>query len=142
MKKRNPHWNYDEQSEPAVDDNGDILENSEESIEGINHFEVPQMPYVFLSVYNLGDRPMDNTSLIVQNLSNQDRINKRNKQIDKNVDRQNGGMVVSLSRSGLTQPQARNVSTALRKGGVVIIPDGAPRDAIDTYSPGNLPTRS
>ena len=73
---------------------------------------------------------MDSTGLIQQNLSNQDLINKRNKQIDKNADSMNGGMVVSLARSGLTQAQAKGVTTALRRGGTVVIPDGVPREAI------------
>lgn len=139
FKKKNPHWNYDTSATTeAVDDYGNATPSTEEK-PGINHFPSPKMPYEFLSVFNLGDQPMDRTSLIQQNLSNQDKINKRNKQIDKNADRMNGGMVVSLGRSGLTQSQAKGVSEALRKGGVVVIPDGAPREAIDQYSPTGLP---
>lgn len=139
-KSKNPHWNYDEEPLPDVDDYGNDIEQPGEPIKGNNHFTVPKMPYIFLSVFQVGDQPMDKTSLIVQNLANQDLINKRNKQIDKNADRMNGGMVVSLARSGLTQGQAKMVTAALRKGGVVTIPDGSPRDAIDTYNPGNLPS--
>lgn len=141
LKKKNPHWNYDQEGQPQTqtDEFGQETQLPIEPVEGINHFDTPQMPYVFLSVFNLGDQPMDKTSLIGQNLANQDLLNKRNKQIDKNIDRMNGGMVVSLERSGLTQPQAKGVSDALRKGGVVIIPTGTPRDAIDTYSPPALP---
>lgn len=148
-KKKNPHWNYDRTETPdpvtdlanpavSVDDYGNTS-TQEVTIEGINHLPSPEMPYKFLSVFNLGDQPMDKTSLMQQNLSNQDLINKRNKQMDKNIDRMNGGMVVSLARSGLTQPQAKGVSEALRKGGVVVIPDGSPREAIDTYAPPALP---
>jgi len=139
LKKQNPHWNYDsEEDETSVDDFGNETPVTNE-IKGINHFPIPKMPYIFLSVFNLGDQPMDNTSLITQNLSNQDLINKRNKQIDKNADSMNGGMVVSLGRSGLTQSQARSVTTALRKGGTVVIPDGSPREAIDRMSAPSLP---
>ncbi|MFA7257645.1 MAG: hypothetical protein WC047_08740 [Kiritimatiellales bacterium] len=140
LKKKNPHWNYDvtEQQE-SVDDYGNAT-TIDQPKPGINHLPVPAMPYIFLTVFNLGDQPMDRTSLISQNLSNQDKINKRNKQIDKNVDRQNGGMVVSLARAGLTQAQAKNVTETLRKGGVVAIPDGAPEEAIQQYSPNNLPS--
>lgn len=139
LKKKNPHWNYDSQVEEVnVDDYGNEVPAMKETV-GVNHFPVPQMPYAFLSIFNLGDQPVDKTSLIGQNLSNQDKINKRDKQIDKNADRMNGGMVVSLGRSGLTQAQAKNVSESLRKGGVVAIPDGSPRDAIDQYSPSGLP---
>ena len=144
-KQKNPHWNYDqEQPVPAqtqVDEFGaeTVTPETTESIPGINHLSRPDMPYIFLTVFNLGDQPMDKTSLITQNLSNQDLINKRNKQIDKNIDRMNGGMVVSLERSGLTQSQAKGVSDSLRRGGVVVIPSGSPREAIDTYQPPSLP---
>ena len=140
LKKKNPHWNYNSE-EPIenVDNYGNITQDTEE-ISGINHLPIPSMPYSFLTVFNLGDQPMDKTSLIGQNLANQDRINKRNRQIDKNADRMNGGMIVSLSRSGLTKAQATNVTEALRKGGVVVIPDGSPRDAIDDYQPTGLPS--
>jgi hypothetical protein len=148
LKKKNPHWNYDKTETPAptdlasegvqVDDYGNAAA-TETTIQGINHFLSPQMPYVFLSVFNLGDRPMDNTSLIQQNLSNQDRINKRNAQIDNNADDMNSGIVVSLAKAGLTQPQAKNVVKTLRKGGAVAIPDGIPREAIDRYPAPALP---
>lgn len=97
---------------------------------GQNHFPAPRKPYLFLVMYNLGDQPVDNTSTTTQNLSNQDIINKRQKQIDKNADNMNNGLVVSLERSGLTASQAKGVTEALRKGGVVGIPAGAPQDAV------------
>lgn len=130
LKKKNPHWNYDTEAKTEqVDDYGNATPGVEPK-QGINHFESMQMPYTFLSIFNLGDQPMDKTSLISQNLSNQDKINKRNKQIDKNADKMNGGAVVSLGRSGLTQGQAKGVVDAVRRGGAVIIPDGAPQDAV------------
>lgn len=139
LKRKNPHWNYEQiKVTTSVDTYGNEMP-SEEKVTPINHFPVPEMPYRFLSVFNLGDQPMDETSLISQNLSNQDKINKRDRQIDKNADRMNGGLVVSLARSGLTQTQAKGVSEALRKGGVVVIPDGAPNEAIQQYQPNGLP---
>jgi hypothetical protein len=139
LKRKNMHWNYDEdRTRDEVDEFGNVA-MIPETQRGINHLPIPDMPYRFLSVYNLGKQPMDDTSLISQNLSNQDLINKRNRQIDKNVDNMNGGMVVSLGRSGLTSTQAKGVSKALRKGGVVVIPDGAPREAIDRYPGTSLP---
>jgi len=132
LKKKNPHWNYDSKmpGETTTDEFGAETVGEPTEVKGINHFTVPKMPYEFLSVYNLGEQPMDKTGLIHQNLSNQDRINKRFKQIDKNADRMNGGAVISLERSGLTQGQAKAVNDAIRKGGSVVIPAGAPQDAI------------
>lgn len=142
LKRKNPHWNYDKETpgESVVDDYGvespgePVIEKAE------NHFTVPKKPYIFLAVFNLGNQPVDNTSLIGQNLSNQDRLNKRNRQIDKNVDSMNGGMVVSLERSGLTKEQAKGVTEAIKNGGTVAIPAGAPREAIDRMSAPGLPT--
>ena len=144
LKKKNPHWNYDtkkeapynEQGEPQLDEQGQQVM---EDVAGINHFTVPKKPYVLLSVFNLGKQPVDETSLIGQNLASQDLVNKRLKQIDKNADSMNGGMVVSLERSGLTQPQAKGVTEALRRGGTVTIPAGSVLDAVTRMSAPALP---
>lgn len=171
-KRRNPHWNYDEQAideqpENIVEENpvfpqgapaaapvaeqapepqpgmptlpqlanpqdGTVPEApmKPEPRKGINHFRARKVPYVLISTYNLGKKPVDETSLIGQNLAMQDIINKRNRQIDNNADDMNNGMVVSLARSGLTQQQAKGVTAALRKRGVVAIPDGSPSEAV------------
>ncbi len=151
LKKRNPHWNYntpEKNGEPVVGEDGqpELDEAGQprigevtEAVVGHNHFNVPKKPYIFLSVFNLGKQPVDDTSLIIQNLASQDKINKRNRQIDKNADGMNNGMVVSLERSGLTQSQAKNVTEALRKGGVVTIPTGAVTDAVARLSAPSLP---
>jgi hypothetical protein len=77
--------------------------------------------------------------LIGQNLSSQDLVNKRIRQIDKNADSMNGGMVVSGERSGLTKDQSRQVTEALRKGGTVYIPTGAVSEAVARMSAPSLP---
>ena len=142
LKKNNPHWNYkkEEPGETVVDEMGNETPGEPIEVEADNHFPVPKKPYIFLSVFNLGNQPVDNTSLISQNLSNQDKLNKRNRQIDKNVDSMNGGMVVSLERSGLTQQQAKGVTEALRKGGTIAIPSGSVNDAIARMSAPGLPS--
>jgi hypothetical protein len=139
LKIKKQHWNYDSTSDSvAVDDYGNETPTQEEVV-GVNHLPVPTMPYEFLVVYNLGDQPMDRTSLMGQNLANQDRINKRNKQIDENADNMNGGLVVSIARSGLTESQAKNAASALRKGGIIAIPDGNPQEAIYRPNTPGLP---
>lgn len=169
LKKKNPHWNYDRKEAvtapepegpviaptqapgtpalPHIDqtelgtESEDATEQEPEmqTIPGFNHLPAPRKPYILLSVFNLGKQPMDDTSLIGQNLSNQDRLNKRNRQIDKNADSMNGGMVVSGERSGLSQQQSKGVTEALRKGGTVYIPAGAVTDAIQRMSAPELP---
>ena len=153
IKMKNPHWNYNSYEMPEKDENGayplgdkrvkvgdygDITVEPTEKI-GNNHFNNPQMPYRFLTVFNLGDRPMDVTSLIGQNISNQNLINKRNKQITKNADSMNGGMVVSLQNSGMTEAQAKNAVKALGKGGAIFTPTGSPDDAVKRQSAPALP---
>lgn len=167
VKRKNPHWNYDEknigQEEPestetssdaSQENEGTKVTPSDETNpqpqgitpaipqlpttsnqppipqKGVNHLKTKKMPYLLLSIYNLGKQPVDVTSLIGQNLANQDLLNKRLKQMDKNADTTNGGMVVSLERSGLTQEQASGVTTAIRNGGIVAIPAGNPQEAV------------
>lgn len=141
LKKKNPHWNYDSEQpgESTMDDYGVETPGEPVEVKGTNHFPVPKIPFLLLSVFNLGKQPVDDTSLIGQNLSNQDRINKRGKQIDKAADGMNGGVVVSLARSGLTQQQAKGVTKALKDGGVVAIPDGTPDEAIKRMVSPGLP---
>ena len=139
-KRQNPHWNYDKDEDQTQVDEFGTETKSTQNVPGINHFKSPQMPYIFLSVFNLGDQPMDKTSLINQNLANQDLINKRNKQIDKNATNINGGWIVSLARAGLTKPQAEGVVKAMQKGGAAVIPDGVPTDAINKINGTSLPS--
>lgn len=125
-KAKNPHWNYDQEG-PSNDENGNEIQKT---TPGKNHFSQPKSPYTFISMFNTGDGPHDETSLIEQAIPNQDLINKRQKQITLNADSMNGGMVVSLERSGLNEDQATDVTEALRKGGTIVIPSGSPQDAI------------
>lgn len=159
-KIKNPHWNFDDENrtprmiketfinefneevETEVEEkneSGEVIEDVE-IVKGKNHFPHSKKPYVFLSVYNLGDRPHDNTSLIEQNFINQDRINKRQIQINKNVDNMNGGWVVSLAKAGFsTKEQASQVVKSLRSGGAVAIPAGSPSEAIQKITGNSLP---
>lgn len=140
LKKKNIHWNWDtERTDEQVDDYGNATQGPVK-VPGFNHFAAPKLPYDFLSVFNLGLQPMDDTGLISQSLSNQDLINKRNKQITKNIDGMNGGLVVSQERSGLTDAQAKRVTTAVRNGGAVVIPTGSPNEAVARLTAQGLPS--
>lgn len=125
-KIKNPHWNYDEDT-TEMDEYG--IEKKV-SVAGKNHFKTKKAPFTFLSTLNLGIQPHNVTSNIGQNLSNQDIINKRNKQIDRNADSMNGGIVVSGEQSGLNKDKAEDVSEAMRRGGTIWIPQGSASDAI------------
>lgn len=134
-KVRNPHWNYEEER-TVTNEFGD--ESTESFTEG-NHFEVPQTPYSFLSVFNLGLHPHDETSLIEQNIANQDLITKRYRQIDDNVDGMNGGWAISGERSGITREQARSAVEAFREGRGVWVPNGNINEAVQRMTGQGLP---
>lgn len=125
-KSKNPHWNEEADGE-TTDEFGN---KQKTSVAGNNHFVVREKPYVFLSVFNLGLTPFDQTSLISQNLALQDVINKRQRQIDKNVDGMNGGWVVSGEMSGLNKEQATLAIAEARKGGGLYIESGNPNNAV------------
>lgn len=120
-KYKNPNWNYNGKTK-IIDPVTKEATGEEEEIQGINHFSQPEFPYLFLTIFNLGKRPHDETSLITQNISLQDVVNKRYQQIDRNVDDQNNGIV--LSGKNFTKEQAAQAAEELRKGGALWVPDG------------------
>ena len=120
-KMRNPHFNYAETTKTTTDAYG--LESAQ-TMPPKNHFVVPQMPYIFLSVFNLGTCPYDATSLIEQNMGQQDLLNKRLRQIDMNADKTNGTIVVYAS-SGLSKDQAAQAANAMESGDPILCPGPA-----------------
>jgi len=132
-KFRNPHWNYDGVEERLLETG----ETEEFEVRGSNHFDLPQMPFVFLSVFNMGKHPHDDTSLMYQNLSNQDIINKRVFQIDKNADNMNNGIV--LSGDAFSKEQAKNANEALTAGDALWVPSGDIRGAYQRDQAPSLP---
>ena len=101
-KHKNPFWNY----------------------EGNNHFGRMKMPYTFLSVFSFEDQPHDFTNLIEQNIPNQDIVNKRIAQIDRNLDNSNNSLVVSATN--FTQETAKQAADAIQEGRPIIAPEGKP----------------
>lgn len=135
-KKKNPHWNYQGQPQMMTDEMGQQM-----SIPTApkNYFKTPKMPYIFLSVFNIGKHPHDDTTLVTQNLSKQDSINKGNRQFEKNTEWMNGGWAVSGERSGLTRDEATSAIDAARKGGGLWIPQGDVNQAIVRMTGTGLP---
>ncbi len=84
-----------------------------------NHFATPKMPYTFLSVFSLQEQPHDITNLIEQNVSNQDRINERDKQIEKNLAHGNNSIVVS--DESFNSETAHQAADALEKGDPILV---------------------
>lgn len=133
-KYKNPNWNYDGK-EVTVDP--ETQAESTQEFQGTNHFKEPQAPYVFLSVFSAGLHPHDDTSLIMQNITIQDMVNRRWRQIDKNVEGMNNGMVVS--GTAFTEEQAAQAASALRRGVAIRVPSGKVGDAVQRFSAPALP---
>lgn len=133
-KSKNPHWNYEQVVEEPIaqmDEMGQEMPMlgadgqpmmTQKIMPGLNHFAQRKVPFAFLSVFSLGNGPYDNTNLVEQVLPQQDMINKRVRQIDRNADNTNAGSVVS--GDVFTKEQARDVGEALRKGQTVWVPSG------------------
>lgn len=123
-KYKNPHWNY-----------------TQGEVEGKNHLDKPCAPYVFLSIFSTGLQPHDETSLILQNIGIQDMINRRWRQIDRNVEGMNNGIIVS---SVFTSEQASQAASALRRGMAIRIPsavDGSVGDHVQRIAAPELPSQ-
>jgi hypothetical protein len=136
-KTKNPHWNYDtEQPTSSVDEYGNAVQ-SVQQVKGHNHFKNRKKPYIFLSIFNLGKQPHDDTNLVQQNIGLQDLINKRLLQIDKNADNANGGL--ALSGDSFTEEQAAKAGKAKRNGGVIWVPTGPVANSVVELTGSPLP---
>ena len=121
-KSKNPHWNYETSTlQTTVDEFGQEVMGPV-TVPAVNHFSSRKIPFAFLSVFNLGKGPYDDTNLVEQVLALQDVVNKRQRQIDRNADSMNSGAVVS--GDGFTKEQAKQVADALRKGLTIWVPAG------------------
>lgn len=90
-----------------------------DGVRGENHFAQPKMPYTFLSVFSLQEQPHDFTNLIEQNIANQDRINTRDYQIEKNLAHGNNSIILSdLSFTAETGAQAAD---GMEKGDPILV---------------------
>jgi hypothetical protein len=120
-KIRNPHWNYEDEPGAAR-----------------NHFKSRQMPYLFLSIFNLGLHPHDDTTLIEQNKSNQDIVIRRQIQIDDNVSKMNNA--IAFSGDVLSKEQAARANQMMNEGKGVWVPKGKPiNSTIVRLPPPGLP---
>lgn len=124
FKHKNENWNY-EKDTISIDELGQPQTQKQP---GQNHWKRPKLAMKFLTVYDLGDEPADRTSLIQQALVTQDNINKRLKQIDRNTDNINGGVIVS--GLAFNKEQAAQVAEARRQGRTIVVPTGNISEAI------------
>lgn len=88
-----------------------------------NHFATPKKPYTFLSVFSLQEQPHDFTNLIEQNLANQDRINERDRQIEKNLAHSNNAIL--MDDAHFTSETAHQGADAIEQGDPILGPKGS-----------------
>lgn len=144
-KYKNPNWNYDipeeESQQPVIDEVSGVTvhegKDYQPAQEGINFFDKPQAPYLFLSIFSSGTKPHDETSLILQNIPMQDVINKTLRQIDFNVKSMNNSLAVS--GKSFTDDQASNAANAAMRGQAILVPDGNVEGGIKRLPPPGLP---
>ncbi len=131
-KHKNPTWNWDEDKMTT-----DLYGNEvKETNTGKNHFARPKIPVTFLSVFSLGETPHDITTLIEQNIPQQDIVNKRVDQIDTNLDRSNNSIV--FSDQHFTAETAKQAAMAMQKGNPILA-SGDIRGAVERFPAPNFP---
>lgn len=121
-KHKNQYFNY---AEPILAPDGQPMEDM--MSEPKNHFAVPKKPYTFLSVFSLQEAPHDITSLVEQNIPNQNRIRRRTEQIDYNTSAANNSY--AFSADNFNEETAKQAAAARAKGNPIIVPSGGPISA-------------
>lgn len=130
-KHKNEYFNYE--TPEQTDEEGKV----QSATPAINHFAIPKMPYTFLSVFSLQERPHDITNLIEQNIANQDRISDRDDQIDKNLASANNSVVLSgLAFTAETAGQARDT---FYEEGFLLVPNGDVDKAVKRIPANDIP---
>ncbi len=133
-KHKNEYFNYD-----VTEKGTDVYGLPTQTVTpGKNHFAIPKMPYTFLSVFSLQERPHDITNLIEQNIPNQDRINERDEQISRNL--RAGNNSIALSGMSFNAETAQQAARALEDGDPVLVPDGQVENAIKRLPAANIPS--
>lgn len=126
-KHKNQYFKYQESAtdmmgQPVVDP----ITGQEQMSQPANHFAHPLKPAIFLSVFSLQEHPHDITSLMEQNIPQQNKITRRTDQIDANVAASNNGW--ALSEDNFNQETGKQAATARKKGNPILIPSGGPID--------------
>lgn len=126
-KHKNQYYKY---PEPVLDLMGvpvkDQITGEPQMTKPRNHFAYPKKPGIFLSVFSLQEQPHDITSLMEQNIPNQNRITRQTEQIDFNASTSNNSY--AFSEDNFNQETGKQAANARRKGNPILIPSGGPID--------------
>jgi hypothetical protein len=138
QKMKNPHWNWDEEKKEETESQYlDEQEISEDKLP--NHFSHPQVPYLFLKAFNMGEHPHDDTSLLEQNERAQDLIQERNDQITANVMAMNNSL--AFAGPQFTREQAKQGNKAVNAGQGIFVPNGPISGGVQRLSPNPIPNQ-
>lgn len=140
-KMKNPHFNWNEKKSKSEGDQENleaITENVQPQTQLPNHFSHAQIPYLFLSVFNMGEHPHDDTSLIEQNERAQDLIVDRNEQITANVIAMNNSL--AFAGPQFTREQARQGNKSVNQGQGIWVPVGPISSGVQRLAPDALPS--
>lgn len=130
-KARNPHFNYPKN---VPEKKGELVRAVLKK--GDNHFAMPKKPYTCLSVFSLQEQPHDETSLIEQNIPNQDILTRRVQQINKNFNHANNAIVFSADR--MDQQKAKQAADGIDKGHPVLV-NGNVNEAVMRFPAPSFP---
>ncbi len=140
-KFKNPYFSYPQPIQDPVTGKQaiDPVSGEPQMTKPINHFAHPKKPGIFLSVFSLQEHPHDITSLVEQNIPNQNRISRRTEQIDANASAANNGY--AFSEDNFNQETAKQAANARKRGNPILIPSGGPIDkAIFPLPAQNIPS--
>lgn len=129
-KSKNPNFKYEGED---TDEFGNPI-----TVPAVNHFAKPKKPYTFLSVFSLGEQPHDITSLIEQNIPNQNLVTRRIYQIDLNLSKANNSDL--FSEDNFNQQTGKQAANARMKGNPILVPPGRPiQEAMTTLPVNSIP---
>ena len=120
-KSKNPHFNYSKEEVGEYNEETKEVEKKEGT--PLNHFRKPKIPFLFLSVYNLGQHPVDETTLFEQCIPYQRIIDRRMRQISTNIDDINNGY--KGDPAYFTEDTLQEAIQAVREGDGVLCPPGS-----------------
>ncbi len=121
-KHKNEFFNYPVEEKNSAEDQEAYGMEPVTVTPGKNHFAIPKMPYTFLSVFSFQERPHDVTNLIEQSIPNQDRINDRDFQIDRNL--RSGNNSLAVSGEAFDRETAAQAAQAIEDGDPILVPGG------------------
>ena len=97
-----------------------------------NHWEKPQMDYIFSDFERLGSGIYSQTTVVNQIITLQDAVNRRKRQIYRNVDRSNG-VIVAYGKGQITKQEAAAIEQARKRSDGVVYLENAEQGSLQNF---------